>query len=379
MPPTITDHRNALPAGYQLAEYRILSILGHGGFGITYLAHDEDLHQNVAIKEYLPREVATRESKSTVAPISDNDREIFEWGLERFLDETRTLTRFQHPNIIGVRRLLKTNGTAYLVMDYCAGESLDSLLDREKTLSPDALEKMLPPLLDALQELHSVGIMHRDIKPGNLYLREDGSPVLLDFGAARQALAQHSRSVTSIATPGYAAIEQYSTRGKQGPWTDIYGLGATLYRCVTGNRPTDSSARMLDEELIPAVQAGIGYPSVLLERIDVALTLKPDARPQSIAEWLSTQPVTSKPAPSEANPSPAQKSPLMPRHLQTDGKSTGERWIVVGLLAVFFLLYLLVLFFPVSTRYSRASREEPGGHRRKTLPAGCFAAPTKRT
>ena len=280
------EHHNALPPGYQLENYRLDAVLGHGGFGITYRASDEDLEQVVAIKEYLPREVAFRGQDSTVVPLSEGDRETFEWGLERFLDEARTLARFGHPNIVGVHRFLRANGTAYLVMDYCEGESLESMLAREGTLAPDRLEAMLVPLLNALDVLHAAGVTHRDIKPGNIYLREDGSPVLLDFGAARQALAQHSRSVTAMATPGYAAFEQYSTKGKQGPWTDIYGLGATLYRCVTGQRPPDASDRMLKDELVPAEAAALGpYPRPLLQQIDVALGLRPDDRPQSVAAW----------------------------------------------------------------------------------------------
>ena len=290
------QHRNALPAGYRLENFRCESVLGHGGFGITYRAVDEDLQQVVAIKEYLPREVALRDRDFTVVPVSESDRETLEWGLERFLDEARTLARFRHPNIVGVRRFLRANGTAYLVMDYCEGESLESMLAQEGTLAPERLEAMLKPLLDTLEMLHDAGVTHRDIKPGNIYLREDGSPVLLDFGAARQALAQHSRSVTAMATPGYAAFEQYSTKGKQGPWTDIYGLGATLYRCVTGQRPPDASDRMLEDDLIPATEGAKGcYSLSLLERIDAALSLKPTDRPQGIRAWrIGTTPIADK-------------------------------------------------------------------------------------
>jgi len=283
--PSLARHRHALPIGYRVAECRIVSVLGHGGFGITYLARDEALQQDVAIKEYLPREVATRAEGLTVTPISSDDETLYAWGLGRFVDEARMLARFRHPNIIAVRQFLRANGTAYLIMDYCEGESLDQRLTRDTTLPPDCVEALLPPLLDALLTLHSAGVTHRDIKPGNIYLRADGSPLLLDFGAARQALAQHSRSLTVMATPGYAALEQYSAKGKQGPWTDIYGLGATLYRCVTGSRPPDATDRLVDDELELAVSAAPDYPRSLLEQIDAALRLKPSERPQSIAEW----------------------------------------------------------------------------------------------
>jgi formylglycine-generating enzyme required for sulfatase activity len=321
-------HRNSLPSGYRLAEFSIQSILGHGGFGITYRARDEDLHQDVAIKEYLPREVATRVEDSTVVPISEGDRETFEWGLDRFLEEARTLARFKHPNIIGVRRFLRANGTAYLVMDYCEGESLESVLTREGTLGSDRVGKMLNRLLDALGELHAASVTHRDIKPGNIYLKEDGSPLLLDFGAARQALAQHSRSVTAMATPGYAAFEQYSTRGKQGPWTDIYGLGATLYRCVTGRRPPDASDRILEDELIPAVDAAPGYPRALLEQIDAALKARPGKRPQSIAAWRGSggSGGSSTPLPI----SPDLRSPRVLRDRLKDGSEGPEMVFIQG-------------------------------------------------
>ena len=156
--PVNEEYPNALPAGYRLEHYRLESVLGHGGFGITYRAVDQDLQQVVAIKEYLPREVALRDRDSTVVPVSESDRETFEWGLERFLDEARTLARFRHPNIVGVRRFLRANGTAYLVMDYCEGESLESVLAREGALAPERLGAMLVPLLNALEALHAAGV-----------------------------------------------------------------------------------------------------------------------------------------------------------------------------------------------------------------------------
>ena len=346
------QHRNALPAGYRLENFGLETVLGHGGFGITYRAVDEDLQQVVAIKEYLPREVAFRDRDSTVIPLSEADREIFEWGLERFLDEARTLARFRHRNIVGVRRFIRANGTAYLVMDYCEGDSLESVLAREGTLPPERLEVMLEPLLDALEALHAAAVTHRDIKPGNIYLREDGSPVLLDFGAARQALAQHSRSVTAMATPGYAALEQYSTKGKQGPWTDIYGLGATLYRCVTGQRPQDATDRMLEDELVPAVEAASGhYPRLLLQQIDAAVRLRPEERPQSAPDWRrlgshdspAQAPQDGTGATEVAEPKPDGR-PDPPRSTRVAEPQSGRAWgWVIAVLALFGLvLWVLV-------------------------------------
>ena len=182
--------------------------MGQGGFGITYLATDTNLGRKVAIKEYYPREYATRDGTLTIrAAGNDEDRETFKWGLTRFLEEARILARFEHPNIIAVRRFFEGNGTAYLVMDYCDGEPLDEIIKRDGPLSKGRLDLILFPLLDGLEQIHGTNFLHRDIKPANIYIRTDGSPVLLDFGAARQETGNHSRSVTSLATAGYAAVE----------------------------------------------------------------------------------------------------------------------------------------------------------------------------
>ena len=298
-----TDLRT-LPNGQVLSDYRIEGTLGQGGFGITYLATDTNLGRKVAIKEYFPREYATRDGTLTIrAAGNDEDRETFKWGLTRFLEEARILARFEHPNIVAVRRFFEANGTAYLVMDYCDGEPLDEIIKRDGPLSKERLDRILLPLLNGLEEIHSTNFLHRDIKPANIYIRRDGSPVLLDFGAARQETGNHSRSVTSLATAGYAAVEQYSTRGKQGPWTDIYGLGATLYRAVTGEKPQESTDRMLEDTLEPAADKGRGrYPVSLLAAIDAAMSVRPEQRPQSVAQWrqmisLESPPLQPKPAP----------------------------------------------------------------------------------
>ena len=277
----------ALPVGQVLGEYEIEGVLGQGAFGITYLAKDVMLHRKYAIKEYYPREYAVRDSTLTVkAAGSKDDRDTYAWGLSRFLEEARILARFDDPNIIGVRRFFEANGTAYLVMDYCDGDSLDKIVKMNGPLDSSKLAKLVTPLLNGLSRVHSSNFLHRDIKPANIFVRHDGSPVLLDFGAARQEVVSHSKSVTSLATPGYGAVEQYSTHGRQGPWTDIYGLGATLYRVVTGDKPQDSPGRMLNDELVPAaIKAKGKYPEKVLEAIDAAMQVYPENRPQSIEEW----------------------------------------------------------------------------------------------
>jgi serine/threonine protein kinase len=281
-----TDIR-ALQVGQLISDYKIEGVLGQGAFGITYLAVDTMLNRKFAVKEYYPREFAHRDSTLTVhAAGSKDDQDTFTWGLTRFLDEAKLLARFDHPNIIAVRRFFEANGTAYLVMDYCDGIPLDELIKKNGPLSENEINKIIGPLLEGLKQVHASNFLHRDIKPANIFIRSDGSPVLLDFGAARQELVNHSKSVTSLATPGYAAFEQYSTQGKQGPWTDIYGLAATLYRAVTGEKPLDAPDRILDDTLVPAsIKAKGKYSDRLLTSIDKGMAVRPVDRPQSIIEW----------------------------------------------------------------------------------------------
>jgi len=226
----------SLPKGALIGKYEITQVLGIGGFGITYKAWDRRLECNVAIKEYLPVEYAFRDPNTTdVQPHSNTTAKEYSVGLQRFLEEARTLAKFKDPNIVRVVDHIEANGTAYLVMDYEEGETLSNRLKREGTLSESALLAIILPILNGLRTLHSVSILHRDIKPGNIYLRLNGSPVLIDFGSAKQHQVEQTRSVTTMVTAGYAPYEQYSNRRKQGPYTDLYALGATMHRCINGN------------------------------------------------------------------------------------------------------------------------------------------------
>lgn len=293
------SHQMALPAGYQLDQYRIEAELGHGGFGITYRAVDMRLDRVVAIKEYLPRDLAFRNTGLTdVQAISESNLEVFEWGLECFLDEARTLAKFNHPNIVRVLQFFRANNTAYLVMEYCEGESLDRILKRDFSLPCEKVRSLCDSLLNALDQLHKLDIVHRDIKPANIFIQASGTPVLLDFGSARQALGDQSRSMTSVISPHYAAFEQYSTRGKQGSWTDIYGLAATLYHCITGEKPPEATDRIEGDEIIPAslIGRGSGYSQKFLATLDYALQLLAKDRLQSAKMWRkveSSEPVES--------------------------------------------------------------------------------------
>ena len=281
------QHRLALPQGTRIRDFEFHRVLGHGGFGITYLGWNITLDIPVAIKEYFPADLATRERNLSVVPQTAQAAPDFQWGLERFLDEARILARFQHPGIVRIHHFFEAHRTAYIAMDYVEGESLSAYLTRKGTLSENELKGILNSLLSALEVVHRADFLHRDIKPGNIILRaKDGSPVLLDFGAARQAMGARSRSVTSIVTPGYAPIEQYSSRALQGAWTDIYALGGVCYRALTGEIPYDATDRMRNDPLVPAAQrcAGKANPK-FLAAIDTALAVDAPDRPQSIAAW----------------------------------------------------------------------------------------------
>src|SRR5829696_5333882 len=230
----------SLAPGRMIGRYEIVAVLGHGGFGITYRARDAQLGREVAIKEYLPLALAVRQDGTTVQPRSTTAAQDFAWGRDRFVAEGRTLASLQNaPGIVRVFDFLEANGTAYIVMQLLQGETLESRLTQAGTLPPAAIDRILWPLLDGLEQVHSAGFLHRDIKPANILLDAAGHPTLIDFGASRAAMAGRSTALTAIFTPGYAAAEQM-TSAKQGPWTDIYGLSATLYHAITGSATSTS-------------------------------------------------------------------------------------------------------------------------------------------
>ena len=274
---------NALPAGYALQEYRIEKLLGVGGFGLTYLALDSNLNLKVALKEYLPGEVAMRCPDQSIAPRSAESVETYGWGKQRFLDESRTLASFRHPNIVRVMRFFEANGSAYMVMEFVEGAALAAWVEARRPLAEAQVAALVAPLLDGLELVHAAGYLHRDIKPGNIYVRDDASPVLLDFGSARLRASE----LTAIVTPGYAPFEQYQTQGNQGPWSDLYALGGVLYWMATGKPPLEAVARVRADNMPPAVQAGDRnrFRPEFLAAIDWALAPFEDQRPQSVSEW----------------------------------------------------------------------------------------------
>ena len=279
-----------LPPGTPLmnGQYLVGKILGKpGGFGITYLGWDSQLATFVAIKEYLPRDIAGRHfDRLSVSAHTSADSEHFRYGMEQFLQEARTLAQFDHPNVVRVRSFFQENGTAYLVMDYLQGNSLHDHLTQVggRMTEKAALDTMLP-LLDGLREVHSKGFLHRDIKPQNIYITTAGRAILLDFGTARQAFGERNRGMTTILTPGYAPWEQYHRHGMQGAWTDIYACAATLYHIVTGMVPPEASERVAQDTLQPPVTLVPGLSPHFSFAIMQALSIDPANRPQSVAEF----------------------------------------------------------------------------------------------
>lgn len=281
-------YRNALAPQTLLHEYRIEQVLGAGGFGITYRARDTNLDKDVALKEYLPGELAMRASNGNVVAQGPEREAGYRWGLDRFLQEARTLAKFSHPHIVRVLRYFEANATAYMVMDYEKGDPLKLVLARAPQPPEAALKALVAPLLEGLAAVHAAGFLHRDIKPDNIFVRAGGSPVLIDFGAARQALGSETRSLTAILTPGYAPLEQYSGEGKQGPWTDLYAMGGVLFRAVTGKNPPDAVTRIRGDLLGEGLNGVRGrYSEPFLRTIEWALALDEKRRPQSVDEWKS--------------------------------------------------------------------------------------------
>lgn len=280
------EHEFSLPIGTLLAdEYRIDGILGAGGFGITYRARDVKLDIDVAIKEYFPRDFASRSNTVTVQPRGRSEVEQFKWGLSQFIDEARRLARLQHPNIVRCMRYFEGNETGYFVMTFEEGQTLENRFP--KPPQQRELDQVLEPLLNALEALHAAGIYHRDISPDNILIRDDGSPVLIDFGASRQALARRTQTVAAIVKPGYSPIEQYDREtSQQGAWSDIYSLGATIYSVISGGPPPDALSRVRRDTYVPASETARGaYRSDFLAAVDWALQTDSENRPVTIREW----------------------------------------------------------------------------------------------
>jgi tRNA A-37 threonylcarbamoyl transferase component Bud32 len=355
------DGRLVLPANTIVdGDYRIMRVVGAGGFGITYEAEDINLGTMVAIKEYYPLDFGDRDANMSVRPKSERHKPTFEKGLANFLQEARTLARFEHPSIVRVTRVLEANSTAYMVMRFEFGLSFEAWLKSlKRPPTQEELDFVTAPLLDALQTMHAANFLHRDIAPDNIVIRADGTPVLLDFGAARRAVAELSRSLTGIVKAGYSPHEQYSSDGRlQGPWTDIYALGGTLYRAVTGKAPEEATLRFDDDRMAFAVQAAKGaYRRGFLEAIDACLKVRHAERPRSVAEL---RPMLLAPQSLSRETERLAETRKVPRARSgmTSGGRVARRWPAVAVLAA-----VLVGAYGAYEygRWSAAEGYRPGG------------------
>jgi|RhiMethySRZTD1v2_1073278.scaffolds.fasta_scaffold03924_4 serine/threonine protein kinase len=279
-----------LSKGTKIDQYVVTSVLGRGGFGITYLVHDESLQKDFALKEFFPEDLVIREGSAirfTAKPHSEAD---YLWGLKKFYDEARLLAQFNHGNIVSVRRVFEANNSAYMLLDFIKGSTLEKWLQGlDSPPTQEELDLISAPLLNALELVHANKTWHLDISPDNIMIRaSDGAPILLDFGASRFEIKQHSQLVSALVfKSGYSAPEQYTSNAdRYGAWTDIYACGATIYRAIAGSRPIEATSRQIQDELQPAEEVGKGrYRPTFLKAVDWALELRPRDRPQNIAEW----------------------------------------------------------------------------------------------
>ncbi|NWA61656.1 serine/threonine protein kinase [Pantoea sp. B9002] len=282
---------NALPAGYRFNEFEIKEVIGGGGFGIVYRAWDHQLERTIAIKEYMPVSLAVRAADMSLELRGERFHKLFTAGRNSFIQEARLLARFNHPGLLHVLRFWEENGTAYMGTLYYSGMTLKEW----QITSPDSIDeswirRLLPPLFGAIDTIHAAGYLHRDISLDNIQIQENQLPVLLDFGSARKEIGNLSDETEIMLKPGFAPIEQYSEEGEieQGPWTDIYALGAVLHNLITGHAPPVSVVRCIEDNYQPLVERKPeGYSLPLLHAIDCALAMKPADRPQSIDAFAS--------------------------------------------------------------------------------------------
>lgn len=365
----ILDGRNYLPAGRLLDDsYRLVRVVGAGGFGVTYEAEDIHLGTTVAIKEYFPGDFATRTSELEVRPASEAQLKTFEWGRSSFSREARTLARFRHSSIVRVFRVFEANSTVYMVMEFENGPSLESWLKGlGRPPSQDELDHLLHPILDALELMHAEDFLHRDIAPDNIIIRKDMAPVLLDFGAARKTVATKTHAMTGMFKPGYSPQEQYSADGKhQGPWSDFYALGATLYRAVTGIPPEDAPTRGIHDAMPPAVQAAKAtYRTAFLEGIDACLKVHPSERPQTAFQAREVLFKVDSPRPGPRADEPAISADAIREaalHVETGKLENGRFRYFVGMTAVALALlagtaYYLLKLPPPSDQTAATERK----------------------
>ncbi|MCO5099369.1 MAG: protein kinase [Burkholderiaceae bacterium] len=287
---TLVREGQPLVPGQRLGDFLVTRVVGQGGFGIVYEAEDLTLQRRVAIKEYMPSQLASRVD-GTVSPVSGRYTKTFELGRRSFLAEARLLAQFHHPGLLEVLHFWEQNGTAYMVMPFYEGRTLDQVLaNGPDVIGESWLKAVIRPVLDALEHMHTEDCYHRDVSADNILIRNDGNALLLDLGAARRVIGESDRALTVMLKPGYAPIEQYGDdpECRQGPWTDIYALAAVLYFAVTNRMPPASASRVMHDSLPPlAALAPPGYSARFLEAIDRGLSIRPAQRPRTIGEFRS--------------------------------------------------------------------------------------------
>jgi len=272
-----------LPEGFQLENYRVLRLIASGGFSFVYLAHDEN-EVPVAIKEYLPATLALRTADNPCPVVPEENLSTFRYGLKCFFEEGRSLASLQHPNVVRVINFFRANDTVYLVMRYERGRTMQEHIQKKTgTIKEDWLRGTFTHLLNGLREVHTNKLLHLDIKPGNIYVRNDGTPLLIDFGAARQTLTVDGLKLPPMYTPGFASPEHHREREKLGPWSDIYSIGASMYACLAGAGPPTALQRLEKDKMTSARKGWASkYSAELLDTIDWCLRLDHMERPQSV-------------------------------------------------------------------------------------------------
>jgi len=278
-----TQANQPLPDGYQLLNYRIRKMLSCGSFSIVYLAEDEN-EVPLAIKEYMPASLALRDQGDVLPAIAEEDRATFSYGLKCFFEEGKSLAGLSHSNVVRVLNFFRANETVYMVMRYERGRTLREHIQHHRgSLKEDFIRRVITQLLNGLREVHTNKLLHLDIKPSNIYIRNDGSPVLIDFGAARQTLTEQTTRLSPMYTPGFASPEQHRNRELLGPWSDIYSVGATMYSCIAAITPPSADQRLDWDRYVPAKKRWAGkYSDHLLQTIDWCLRLDHLRRPQSV-------------------------------------------------------------------------------------------------
>lgn len=315
----MASQKNApLPDGLEIGGYRILRKISSGGFSIVYLA-DDRAGERYAVKEFLPSTLVRREAGALVPTISTENLEVYRNGLKCFFEEGRALARIMHPNVVRVVNFFRANETVYMVMAYEQGRSLQEVIRRSRAqanvgvIAEHHLRRIFDEVISGLREVHANRLLHLDLKPANIYLRTDGTPILLDFGAARQTLTQDAPKLFPMYTPGFAAPELYRKVQKLGPWTDIYGLGASLYACMKGVPPQQADERPLDDKMARnLIELEERYSRHLVDIVTWCLRLNPLERPQSLFVLQRAMRAGSPLVPDAAEA----KSPGLPRWLE---------------------------------------------------------------